>query len=89
MDERDAAFARGVGRALETLRDGVGVRSFNLALWRPQLDAIDDPFPPIVRIVDRGDPVIRPSDIGAMELYGSPIVASDPYQLVAALRAAG
>jgi hypothetical protein len=89
MDERDPAFARGVGRALETLRDDVGVRSFNLALWRPPLAAVDDPFPPIVRIVDRGDPAIRPSDIGAMELYGSPIVASDPYELVAALRAAG
>ena len=87
MDERDPAFARAVGRALETLRDGVGVRSFNLALWRAPLDAVGDPFPPIVRIVDRGDPAIRPSDIGAMELYGSPIVAGDPYELVAALRA--
>jgi hypothetical protein len=58
MDERDPAFARAVGRALETLRDGVGVRSFNLALWRAPLDAV-----------------------------GSPIVAGDPYELVAALRA--
>ena len=89
MDERDPAFGLAVGRALEALRDRVGVRSFNLALWRAPLDATDDPFPPIARIVDRGDPASRPSDIGAMELYGSPIVGSDPYDLVAALPAAG
>ena len=89
MDERDPAFARAVGRTLEALRDRVGVRSFNLAVWRPPLDAVDDPLPPIARIVDRGDPATRPSDIGAMELYGSPIVGSDPYDLVAALRATG
>jgi hypothetical protein len=89
MDERDPTFSQAVGQALQTLRDRVGVRSFNLALWRPPLDADDDPFPPIVRIVDRGDPASRPSDIGALELYGSPIVGSDPYDLVDALRAAG
>jgi hypothetical protein len=66
------------------------VRSFNLALWRRPLvggDAVTawDGFPPIVRIVDRGDPFSRPSDIGAMELYGTPIVASDPYDVIAAL----
>ena len=89
MDEREPAFAATVGQALETLRDRIGVRSFNLALWRSPLDAVDDRFPPIVRIVDRGNPATRPSDIGAMELYGSPIVGSDPYDLVAALRADG
>ena len=43
-------------------------------------------MPPIVRLVDRGDPFHRrPSDIGAMELYGTPIVGSDPYEVAAAL----
>jgi hypothetical protein len=36
--------------------------------------------------VDRGDPFARPSDIGAMELYGTPIVGTDPYEVVEALR---
>ena len=89
MDDREPAFATAVGQALVALRDQLGIRSFNFALWRAPLHRPDDPFPPIARIVDRGDPSIRPSDIGAMELYGSPIVGSDPYDLVAALRASG
>jgi len=90
MDEREPGFADAVTHALSTCRDRLGVRSFNLALWRrPLLDGGTSPgwdgFPPIVRIVDRGDPFSRPSDIGAMELYGTPIVASDPYEVIAAL----
>ncbi|HEY6608182.1 MAG TPA: hypothetical protein VI277_03210 [Candidatus Limnocylindria bacterium] len=87
MDERDPAFSAAVARALLGLRDRIGVSSFNLALWRPPLDHTDgwEGFPPIVRIVDRGDPFQRPSDIGAMELYGTPIVGSDPYEVIAAL----
>jgi hypothetical protein len=87
MDERSPAFTAAVAETLIAYRDRVGVRSFNLALWRPPLG---DPsgwewLPPIVRMVDRGDPLVRPSDIGAMELYGTPIVGSDPYELIAAL----
>lgn len=87
-DERSAAFTAAVGRALLALRDRVGVRSFNLALWRAPLDGGVgwETMPPIIRIVDRGDPFARPSDIGAMELYGTPIVGSDPYALIEALR---
>lgn len=84
-DERDPGFADAVGRALLAYRDRIGVRSFNLALWRGPLDGRWDDFPPIVRLVDRGDLSSRPSDIGAMELYGTPIVGSDPYELIAAL----
>ena len=60
-------------------RDRIGV-SFNLALWRPPLGDAEgwDLVPPMARIVDRGDPFQRPSDIGAMELYATPIVGSDP-----------
>ena len=89
-DEREASFGAAVTRALLAYRDRLGVRSFNLALWRPPLAADGSPgwdsFPTMVRIVDRGDPFSRPSDIGAMELYGTPIVGSDPYDVVAALR---
>jgi hypothetical protein len=91
MDERDPAFTDAVARALIGLRDRVGVTSFNLALWRPPLTADGavapgwELLPPMVHLVDRGDPFSRPSDIGAMELYGTPIVGSDPYALVRAL----
>jgi hypothetical protein len=93
-DERDPAFAASVANALLAYRDRLGVRSFNLALWRPPLT--DDGtiasgwegFPTIAWLVDRGDPFIRPSDIGAMELYGTPIVGSDPYEVIRAVRQA-
>lgn len=84
MDERDPAFADATWRALSACVDRLGVRSFNLALWRSPLGDGPDEMPPTVRIVDRGDPMSRPSDIGAMELYGTPIVGSDPYEVIAA-----
>jgi len=88
MDETDERFAAGLGRTLVAYRDRIGVRSFNMALWRPPLAQADGwtLVPPIARIVDRGDPFQRPSDIGAMELYATPIVGSDPYELIDALR---
>lgn len=85
MDERDPSFTDAVARALLAYRDRIGVRSFNLALWRGPLDGRWSEFPPIVRLVDRGDLFTRPSDIGAMELYGTPIVGSDPYDVIRAL----
>ena len=88
MDETDDRFADALARTLVAYRDRVGVRSFNLAVWRPPLATAEgwDLVPPIARIVDRGDPFQRPSDIGAMELYATPIVGSDPYELIDALR---
>ncbi|HSK93642.1 MAG TPA: hypothetical protein VLA76_06250 [Candidatus Angelobacter sp.] len=86
-DERDPGFVDAVTRALLALRDQLGVRSFNLALWRPPLgDAHGwEDVGPMVRIVDRGDLASRASDIGAMELYGTPVVGTDPYDVAAAL----
>ena len=87
-DERDPPFVDALARTLTAYRDRIGVRSFNLALWRPPLGdgaAAWAWLPPMARIVDRGDPSQRSSDIGAMELYGTPIVASDPYELLASL----
>jgi hypothetical protein len=87
-DEREPSFVEAVARTLAAVRDRIGVRSFNLALWRPPLSdgAADWAWlPPMVHIVDRGDPFQRSSDIGALELYGTPIVASDPYELLASL----
>lgn len=87
MDETDSRFAESLAHTLVGYRDRLGVRSFNVAVWRPPL--ADTPgwewMPPLARIVDRGDPFERPSDIGAMELYATPIVASDPYEVLEAL----
>jgi hypothetical protein len=87
-DERDRSFIDALARTLIAYRDRIGVRSFNLAIWRPPLGdgaVAWGWLPPIARIVDRGDPFQRSSDIGAMELYGTPIVATDPYDLLAGL----
>ncbi|MGH2380159.1 MAG: hypothetical protein ACRDG7_02935 [Candidatus Limnocylindria bacterium] len=88
MDENDPRFAGALGRTVVAYRDRIGVRSFNLALWRPPLASAEAwaQIPPIVHLVDRGDPFSRPSDIGAMELYGTPIVGTDPFELIDALR---
>jgi hypothetical protein len=92
MDERDTAFASAVARTAVAYREVAGVRAFNLVLHRPPLDAAvaAEPgwreLPPLVRLVDRGDPSSRSSDIGAMELYAASVVGGDPFQLTSDLR---
>jgi hypothetical protein len=92
MDEREPAFAGAVARTVTAYRDVVGVRAFNLALIRPPLDASVaaadgwQQLPPLVRMVDRGDPSSRSSDIGAMELYAASVVGGDPFELADNLR---
>ena len=94
MDEREPAFADAVAHTVIAYRDNVGVRAFNLVLQRPPLDpdrAARDGWellPPLVRMVDRGDPDSRSSDIGAMELYAASVVGSDPFALAQEMRAA-
>jgi len=55
---------------------------------RPIADVEEDwsGFPVVVRIVDRGDPNNKTSDIGAMELYAASVIASDPFCVAEALR---
>jgi hypothetical protein len=93
MDELQPAFASTVARTAVAYRDVLGVRAFNLALQRPPIDAVRatadgwQGLPPLVRIVDRGDPDSRSSDIGAMELYAASVVGTDPFQIADELRA--
>jgi len=42
-------------------------------------------FPVLVHLVDRGSPEAKTVDVGAMELYTSSVVSSDPFALAAAL----
>lgn len=67
----------------------LGVQSFNVALYLRPIDAVQEDwtgFPAVVRIVDRGDLTNRTSDIGAMELYASSVIASDPFRVIEALQ---
>ncbi len=61
--------------------DVLGVHSFNLAIYGPPLNQKYE-FPYLIKIVDRGN-VFRPtSDMGGMELFGSTVVADDPYIII-------
>lgn len=86
----DKALHRTVGLLLQRFVRDLGALTFNVAFYMPPLAATDEDwsgFPTVVRIVDRGDPGNRTSDIGAMELYAVPVVASDPFRVAEGLRA--
>ena len=90
-DPGDAALHRTVGALLRGFVSDLGVRAFNVAFYMPPLAPADEDwsgFPTVVHIVDRGDPANRTSDIGAMELYAAPVVASDPFRVAETLRGA-
>lgn len=84
----EGSIAAGVAHALATLRR-LGVVAHDLALYLPPLapDGTDwTRFPPLARLVDRGDPGNRTSDIGSMELYAASVISADPFTVGAALR---
>lgn len=84
----ETTVASALARAVAAYR-AAGVVSFNMAVYLPPLSPDGEDwrrFPPLVRLVDRGDPANRTSDIGAMELFAASVIASDPFRLAAALR---
>jgi len=93
--EDESTLAAGIARAVAAFRT-LGVVAHNMALYLPPLapDGEDPPdhaedwqsFPPHARLVDRGDPANRTSDIGAMELYAASVIASDPFRVADTIR---
>ncbi|TMC78844.1 MAG: hypothetical protein E6J09_03590 [Chloroflexi bacterium] len=86
--EDESALAGAIARAIAAYR-AHGVVSYNLALLLPPLSADGNDwrrFPPHARLVDRGDPANKTSDIGGMELYAASVVAADPFRLAEILR---
>ncbi len=84
----DEELARIMNRVVRCLVDDLNVTSFNLVAWLPPLGTTVEDWsqvPVVVRIVDRGDPLSRTSDFGAMELYAASVVASDPFRVAEAL----
>ena len=86
-----------LGEPLRRLLTGVlscytkdlGVSSFNVAFYMPPVSPTGEDwsrFPVVIRVVDRGDPANRTSDIGAMELYAAPVVSSDPFRVAHLLK---
>ena len=92
-------IARELGRSLKErlyevlacFRDQMGVTSFNAALFLPPIASVEEDwggFPAIARLVDRGNPRSKASDIGAMELYASSVISSDPFDVAQVVREA-
>jgi hypothetical protein len=86
-----------LGEPLRRLLSGVlsrytkdlGVSSFNVAFYMPPASPTEEDwsrFPVVIRVIDRGDPSNRTSDIGAMELYSAPVVSSDPFRVAHLLK---
>jgi len=85
----ESSLAPAIAKALSAHR-AAGVVSYNMALYLPPLSPDGEDwrrFPPLARLVDRGDPANKTSDIGAMELYAASVIAADPFRLAEALRA--
>ena len=84
----ETSLSGAIAKVVATYR-ALGVVSYNMALYLPPLSPDGEDwrrFPPIARLVDRGDPANKTSDIGAMELYAASVIASDPFRLADALR---
>lgn len=82
---------RAAARVIEGYR-AIASWSFNLALLVPPLEKTAEDwggFPAIIRIVDRGDPAVRNSDIGAMELYAASVITSDPFWVAEKIKQVG
>ena len=80
----DENLHRAVAKTLEGYVEKLGVSTFNVAFYTPPLGPVYEDwsgFPVVVRLVDRGDPASRTSDMGAMELYAASVVASDPFRV--------
>lgn len=86
-------LAAPLAHALDVALRRLGTLTFNVASFGPPIaeDGTPDPawqgFPFMARFVDRGNPLARTSDVAAMELFGSSVIASDPFELARALRA--
>jgi hypothetical protein len=72
-------------RILRCFIDILGVYSFNLSISCPPIDN-ERNFPYVIRIVDRGRILSSTADMGGMELYGSSVVADDPYKVISVLK---
>jgi hypothetical protein len=88
-DKLDLTLKERIYEVLAFYRDNVGVVSFNLGLIMPPLAATEESwegFPVMVKLLDRGDPNIRSSDVGGVEIYAASVVASDPVELAQQMR---
>ncbi len=75
--------------ALQAFVARLSVRSFNLVVYQPPLAPVAEDwtgFPLVVRLIDRGDPANRRSDVGSMEMFAQSVVTTDPFRVAEAMR---
>ncbi|AGL01184.1 hypothetical protein [Desulfoscipio gibsoniae] len=82
---------RAVCHVLNRLKQKTLLQSFNVAVYLPPLEREADAggwkeFPIVVRLVDRGDVFNRTADFGAMELFATSVISSDPFTVARLLR---
>jgi hypothetical protein len=77
---KDIGAKQTIFKVLRCFIDTLGVYSFNLSISCPPVDNQEE-FPYIIKIVDRGSLLKSTADIGGMELYGSSVVADDPFKV--------
>ena len=85
----DANLKGAIFTALDCLYGRVGGTAFNVAIYQPPIAPASEDwsgFPTIVRMVDGGDPMNRTNDMGAMELYASSVISSDPFAVARVMR---
>ncbi|MCC7550608.1 MAG: hypothetical protein KO316_03775 [Methanobacterium sp.] len=81
----DENVKKTIFKILRCFIDFLGVYSFNLSISCPPIDN-EDEFPYLIKIVDRGSLLKPTGDIGGMELYGSSVVADDPYNVMNSIK---
>jgi hypothetical protein len=87
-DEHSRDLDNVIYDVLDCFTHKLGVVSFNLVTYMRPLRPVPeswDGFPFIIRIVDRGPLANKTADFGAMELYASSVVSSDPFRVIDAL----
>ncbi|OGC51838.1 hypothetical protein A2982_03875 [candidate division WWE3 bacterium RIFCSPLOWO2_01_FULL_39_13] len=90
-DDDGEDFSDVVSDVLNTMKENLGVSSFNLSVvHRPMEKTAEvwDHMPVLVRIVDRGRLSSRTTDFAAMELYAQSVVGSNPYVVFDELKTA-
>jgi len=81
----DEEVKKTIFKILRCFIDVLRVYSFNLSISCPPHDN-EDEFPYLIKIVDRGSLLKPTGDIGGMELYGSSVVADDPYNVMNSIK---
>lgn len=87
--ERLGQMGKAVCQVLDVLINKTGTNSFNVVAYLPPLangHADWSNFPLIARLVDRGDVFSRTADFGAMELFATSVISTDPFDVARSLR---